>query len=77
LLPNHPLDCPACDQGGECDLQEQSRTFGGDLGRSKFFAKWPVQDKNIGFFIKTVMSRCIPLYTVYKVLKKTRPSLKD
>lgn len=49
LLPNHPLDCPACDQGGECDLQEQSRTFGGDSCRDQLFTKRPVQDKSLHF----------------------------
>ncbi|KAK4301900.1 hypothetical protein Pmani_025972 [Petrolisthes manimaculis] len=58
LLINHPLDCPICDQGGECDLQDQSMTFGTD--RSRFLdQKRAVEDKNIGPLIKTIMTRCI------------------
>ncbi|XP_023276074.1 NADH-ubiquinone oxidoreductase 75 kDa subunit, mitochondrial-like [Seriola lalandi dorsalis] len=58
LLANHPLDCPICDQGGECDLQDQSMQFGSD--RSRFSeAKRAVEDKNIGPLIKTIMTRCI------------------
>tara|TARA_B110001469_G_C9647177_1_gene327739 strand:- start:389 stop:2443 length:2055 start_codon:yes stop_codon:yes gene_type:complete len=58
LLINHPLDCPICDQGGECDLQEQTLVFGSD--RSRFFSsKRSVEDKNCGLLIKTIMSRCI------------------
>mmetsp|Transcript_6500 Transcript_6500/g.8992 ORF Transcript_6500/g.8992 Transcript_6500/m.8992 type:complete len:710 (-) Transcript_6500:330-2459(-) len=58
LLANHPLDCPICDQGGECDLQDQSMAFGGD--RSRFFmTKRGVEDKNIGPLIQTIMTRCI------------------
>lgn len=58
LLANHPLDCPICDQGGECDLQEQSMEFGSDKSRFREF-KRSVQDKNIGPLVKTVMTRCI------------------
>ena len=58
LLLNHPLDCPICDQGGECDLQDQTKAFGSI--RSKFISnKVGVEDKNFGFFIKSVMTRCI------------------
>ncbi|KAF7711260.1 hypothetical protein HF521_000271 [Silurus meridionalis] len=58
LLANHPLDCPICDQGGECDLQDQSMMFGSD--RSRFTEdKRAVEDKNIGPLIKTIMTRCI------------------
>ncbi|MCL4110689.1 UNVERIFIED_CONTAM: hypothetical protein GTU68_029752, partial [Idotea baltica] len=58
LLINHPLDCPICDQGGECDLQDQSMAFGTD--RSRFLdQKRAVEDKNIGPLIKTIMTRCI------------------
>nr|XP_002121686.1 NADH-ubiquinone oxidoreductase 75 kDa subunit, mitochondrial-like [Ciona intestinalis] len=58
LLANHPLDCPICDQGGECDLQDQSMMFGSD--RSRFLeSKRAVEDKNIGPLIKTIMTRCI------------------
>ncbi|XP_007898240.1 NADH-ubiquinone oxidoreductase 75 kDa subunit, mitochondrial [Callorhinchus milii] len=58
LLANHPLDCPICDQGGECDLQDQSMMFGTD--RSRFNeSKRAVEDKNIGPLVKTIMTRCI------------------
>jgi len=58
LLVNHPLDCPICDQGGECDLQDQSLIYGGDRSRFKEF-KRAVEDKNCGPLIKTIMTRCI------------------
>ena len=58
LLLNHPLDCPICDQGGECDLQDQSLFFGMDKKRFYNF-KRTVTDKNIGAIVKTVMTRCI------------------
>ena len=58
LLANHPLDCPICDQGGECDLQDQSLVFGGDRGRF-YESKRAVEDKNCGPLIKTIMTRCI------------------
>jgi NADH-quinone oxidoreductase chain G len=58
LLLNHPLDCPICDQGGECDLQDQTKSFGGDYSRF-FFNKRGVEDKNCGPLIKTIMTRCI------------------
>ncbi|MAQ07842.1 MAG: NADH-quinone oxidoreductase subunit G, partial [SAR116 cluster bacterium] len=58
LLINHPLDCPICDQGGECDLQDQAMFFG--KGSSRFNdAKRAVSDKNMGPLIKTTMTRCI------------------
>tara|TARA_B100000123_G_scaffold252336_1_gene212582 strand:- start:1486 stop:3339 length:1854 start_codon:yes stop_codon:yes gene_type:complete len=58
LLMNHPLDCPICDQGGECDLQDQSMAFG--FGSSRFEGdKRAVESKNMGPFIKTEMTRCI------------------
>jgi NADH-quinone oxidoreductase chain G len=58
LLLNHPLDCPICDQGGECDLQDQSFSFG--LSKKRFYNyKRIVSDKNIGPIVKTVMTRCI------------------
>ncbi|KAI3338554.1 hypothetical protein F4824DRAFT_459601 [Ustulina deusta] len=60
LLANHPLDCPICDQGGECDLQDQSMRYGGDRGRfHEVGGKRAVEDKNIGPLIKTSMNRCI------------------
>jgi NADH-quinone oxidoreductase subunit G len=58
LLVNHPLDCPICDQGGECDLQDQALAFGGDS--SRFHEnKRAVEDKYIGPLVKTEMNRCI------------------
>lgn len=62
LLVNHPLDCPICDQGGECDLQDQSMAFGSDRSRfvdNEFSGKRAVEDKNIGPLVKTIMTRCI------------------
>ncbi len=58
LLINHPLDCPICDQGGECDLQEMAMGFGNDVSRYSE-GKRVVQDKNIGSLISTDMTRCI------------------
>ncbi len=58
LLANHPLDCPVCDQGGECDLQDQSMFYGIDKSRFKE-NKRSVPDKNMGPLIKTQMTRCI------------------
>jgi len=58
LLLNHPLDCPICDQGGECDLQDQTKTWGSDYSRF-FFNKRGVEDKDCGPLIKTIMTRCI------------------
>ncbi|MBS0481096.1 MAG: NADH-quinone oxidoreductase subunit G [Proteobacteria bacterium] len=58
LLINHPLDCPICDQGGECDLQDQSMAYG--RGASRFHeAKRAVTEKYMGPLIKTTMTRCI------------------
>ncbi|KND02588.1 NADH dehydrogenase (quinone), G subunit [Spizellomyces punctatus DAOM BR117] len=61
LLANHPLDCPICDQGGECDLQDQSVRYGSDRSRFGEFAvgKRAVEDKNLGPLVKTCMTRCI------------------
>ncbi|KAI4194123.1 MAG: hypothetical protein LQ350_007957 [Teloschistes chrysophthalmus] len=60
LLANHPLDCPICDQGGECDLQDQSMRYGADRGRfHEVGGKRGVEDKNMGPLIKTSMNRCI------------------
>src|ERR687888_1015629 len=58
LLINHPLDCPICDQGGECDLQDQAMAFGVDSSRYHE-NKRAVEDKYIGPLVKTVMNRCI------------------
>ncbi len=58
LLINHPLDCPICDQGGECDLQDQAMAYGVDKSRYSE-NKRAVEDKYIGPLVKTVMTRCI------------------
>jgi predicted molibdopterin-dependent oxidoreductase YjgC len=58
LLLNHPLDCPICDQGGDCDLQDQSLFFG-FTKRRYYNYKRIVLDKNLGPIVKTVMTRCI------------------
>ena len=58
LLTNHPLDCPVCDQGGECDLQDQSMYYGIDKSRFKENKRY-VSEKNMGPLIKTQMTRCI------------------
>ena len=58
MLINHPLDCPICDQGGECDLQDQAMGYGGD--RSRYLEpKRAVENKNMGPLISTIMTRCI------------------
>jgi NADH dehydrogenase (ubiquinone) Fe-S protein 1 len=60
LLYNHPLDCPICDQGGECDLQDQSMRYGTDRGRfHEPVGKRAVEDKDFGPLINTEMTRCI------------------
>lgn len=60
LLANHPLDCPICDWGGECDLQDQSMRYGADRGRfHEMNGKRAVEDKYMGPLVKTVMTRCI------------------
>jgi NADH-quinone oxidoreductase subunit G len=58
LLINHPLDCPICDQGGECDLQDQAMAYGFDHSRFKE-NKRSVTDKNLGPLVETHMTRCI------------------
>ena len=58
LLANHPLDCPICDQAGECDLQDQAFIYG--KGSSRFLEeKRAVEEKSMGPFVKTQMTRCI------------------
>lgn len=60
LLANHPLDCPICDQGGECDLQDQSMRYGSDRTRfHEITGKRAVEDKDLGPLVKTSMNRCI------------------
>ena len=58
LLINHPLDCPICDQGGECDLQDQAMAYGVDASRYRE-NKRAVEDKYVGLLVKTIMNRCI------------------
>src|SRR6202521_1279899 len=58
LLINHPLDCPICDQGGECDLQDEAMAYGFDRGRYQE-NKRAVRDKDFGPLVKTSMNRCI------------------
>src|SRR5450432_1249286 len=58
LLINHPLDCPICDQGGECDLQDQAMAYGVDASRYSE-NKRAVEEKYVGPLVKTVMNRCI------------------
>src|ERR1700688_4884691 len=58
LLINHPLDCPICDQGGECDLQDQAMAYGVDASRY-VENKRAVEEKYIGPLVKTIMTRCI------------------
>lgn len=58
LLINHPLDCPICDQAGECDLQDLSKVFGGVSSRV-ISQKRAVEDKDSGSLVKTIMTRCI------------------
>ena len=58
ILINHPLDCPICDQGGECDLQDQAMAYGIDAGRFSE-NKHAVEPKNLGCLIQTAMNRCI------------------
>ncbi len=58
LLINHPLDCPICDQGGECDLQDQAMAYG-RAGSRYSLNKRAVENKNMGPLVKTIMTRCI------------------
>lgn len=59
LLINHPLDCPICDQGGECDLQDNTKDFASDRNRNFTYHRRVVEDKLTGPIIKTIMTRCI------------------
>jgi NADH dehydrogenase (ubiquinone) Fe-S protein 1 len=58
LLLDHPLDCPICDQAGECDLQDHTKSFGSNFSKYSL-NKVGVEDKNFGVFIKSIMTRCI------------------
>jgi NADH dehydrogenase/NADH:ubiquinone oxidoreductase subunit G len=69
LLLNHPLDCPICDQGGDCDLQDQSLFFG--FTKRRFYKfKRIMHDKNLGVIVKTVMTRCIHCTRCVRFLKE-------
>ena len=69
LLINHPLDCPICDQGGECPLQDQAVGYGGHLSRYNE-KKRVVSDHNIGPLIETEMTRCIHCTAAFDSEKK-------
>lgn len=69
LLLNHPLDCPICDQGGDCDLQDQSIFFG--FTKRRFYKfKRIVKDKKFGPIIKSIMTRCIHCTRCLRFLKE-------
>ena len=69
LLLNHPLDCPICDQGGDCDLQDQSLFFG--FTKRRFYKyKRVVSDKDLGLIVKTVMTRCIHCTRCVRFIKE-------
>lgn len=72
LLLNHPLDCPVCDQGGECDLQEETLTYGPDRSRY-FIKKKSAYDFQMGPLIKTVMTRCINCTRCIRFLNFVNP----
>jgi len=72
LLINHPLDCPICDQGGECDLQDQTLIFGSDRGRF-YESKRNTSNKNLGPLIKTSMNRCIHCTRCIRFTEETNP----
>ena len=69
LLINHPLDCPICDQGGECELQDLALGYGGDVSRFSE-KKRVVEDKNIGSLIATDMTRCIHCTRCIRMLRE-------
>lgn len=69
LLANHPLDCPICDQGGECDLQNNSYYYGFSASRHNEY-KRAVQDKNVGPLVVTHMNRCSMLFAKFSSLYK-------
>jgi len=75
LLYNHPLDCAICDQGGECDLQDQVMVYGTDKGRF-FDYKRTYADKECGPLIKTVMTRCIHCTRCVRFLDEVAGSTK-
>ena len=69
LLINHPLDCPICDQGGECELQDLALAYGGDVSRFSE-KKRVVEDKDIGSLIATDMTRCIHCTRCIRMLRE-------
>ena len=71
LLINHPLDCPICDQGGECDLQDQAMAYGVDSSRYQE-NKRAVEDKYIGALVKTIMNRCIHCTRCIRFIDRSR-----
>jgi NADH-quinone oxidoreductase chain G len=73
LLINHPLDCPICDQAGECDLQDQSLIYGSDKGRF-LEVKRSVEDKYFGPYVKSIMTRCIHCTRCVRFLEELTPS---
>lgn len=75
LLANHPLDCPICDQGGECDLQDITLMFGADRGRFYESKKRAVLNKNFGPLIRTSMNRCIHCTRCVRFLAKVTGKL--
>lgn len=75
LLANHPLDCPICDQGGECDLQDITSVFGADRGRFYEYTKRAVLNKEFGPLIRTSMNRCIHCTRCVRFLAMSSGSL--
>ncbi len=71
LLINHPLDCPICDQGGHCDLQDQAMAYGVDSTRYQE-NKRAVEEKHIGPLVRTAMNRCIHCTAAYASSRKSR-----
>ena len=71
LLINHPLDCPICDQGGECDLQDQAIAYGRSFSRFEE-NKRAIDDKYMGPVIKTSMTRCIQCTRCIRFCRRSR-----
>lgn len=71
LLIHHPLDCPICDQGGECDLQDQTFAFGSDRSRYYYAPKRGVEDKDFGPVVATAMTRCIHCTRCVRYMSET------
>mgnify|MGYP003986340243 FL=1 len=70
LLVDHPLDCPICDQGGECDLQDNTLEYASDKNRNFNYHKRLVEDKNLGPIVKTIMTRCIHCTRCVRFIEK-------